>query len=364
MATATRPRLDDPRPQIFVDGREQAALRQGLLALSIVETTAGLYRCEVTIGNYGASPGGGSDFLYFDRKTFDFGKSLKVALPDGALFDGRITALEARFPASSPPALIVLAEDRLQDLRMTRRTRTFPDASDADVFGRIAQQHGLAQDVRLTGGSHAVLAQVNQSDLAFLRERARAIGAELWIEVGADGRATLKACSRSDRNVGAAVALGWHNELQEFDVIADLAEQRTSVTATGWDPGGKSQLTHEATARDIQSEVGGDDSGPSLLREKLGERKESIAHGVPLDSQEARARATSHFQLMARRFVVGRGVARTDPRLRVGRWVDLAGLGPLFTGKYYLSEVRHCFDGTRALRTEFIAERPGLGRPS
>jgi phage protein D len=218
--------------------------------------------------------------------------------------------------------------------------------------------------VQLTGGSHAVLAQVNQSDLAFLRERARAIGAELWIEVGSDGRATLKAQRRGDRNAGPPVALGWHNELTEFDVIADLAEQRTSVTATGWDPGAKAQLTHQATDSDIQSEVGGDDSGPSLLRAKLGERKESIAHGVPLDSDEARARAVSHFQLAARRFVVGRGVARTDPRLRVGRWVDLSGLGPLFSGKYYLAEVRHRFDGSRALRTEFIAERPGLGRPS
>jgi len=363
MAAAAQERIDDPRPQIFVDGREKEDLRQGLLALSIVETTAGLYRCETTIGNQGAGSGG-ADFLYFDRKTFDFGKSFKVVVGGGVLFDGRITALEARFPAASPPTLVVLAEDRFQDLRMTRRTRTFADVSDADVFNRLAEQHGLAKDVRLAGGAHKVLAQLNQSDLAFLRERARAVGAELWIEVATDGRATLKACTRSDRTSGAPVKLGWRNELQEFTVIADLAGQRTSVSATGWDPGAKAQLRHEATDSDIRSEVGSDESGPSLLREKLGERKESIAHSVPLDTQEAQARATSYFQMSARRFVVGRGVARTNPRLRVGSWVDLDGLGPLFTGKYYLSEVQHRFDGARALRTEFIAERPGLGRAS
>lgn len=358
---AAQDRLDDPRPQVFIDGREKEDLRQGLLALSIVETTAGLYRCEVTIGNQGAGSSG-ADFLYFDRKTFDFGKSFKVALKDSVLFDGRITALEARFPATTPPALVVLAEDRFQDLRMTRRTRTFADVSDADIFNRIAEQHGLAKDVRLTGGSHKVVAQLNQSDLAFLRERARAVGAELWIEVASDGRAMLKACSRSDRTAGAPVKLGWRNELQEFVVIADLAEQRTSVSATGWDPGAKAQLRHEATESDIRSEVDSDESGPSILRSKLGERKDSIAHSVPLDAQDAQARAKSYFQMTARRFVVGRGVARTDPKLRVGSWVDLDGLGPLFTGKYYLSEVRHLFDGARALRTEFIAERPGLGR--
>jgi len=363
MATAARPHIDDPRPQIILDGREREELRIGLLALSIVETVAGLYRCEATFGNYGAVRGG-TDFLYFDRKTFEFGKAFRVSLPGGALFDGRITALEARFPAASPPTLVVLAEDRFQDLRMTRRTRAFADITDADVFGRIAEQYGLGTDVRLTGGPHKLLAQVNQSDLAFLRERARALGAELWIETAPDGRAVLKACGRSDRPGGAPVKLGWRNELQAFTVLADLSGQRTSVAATGWDPGAKAGLRHEATDGEIRGELGGDDSGASILRARFGERKESLAHAVPLDAPEARARATSYFQLNARRFVVGRGVARTEPRLRVGTWVDLDGLGPLFSGRYYLAEVHHCFDGVRALRTELVAERPGLGRAS
>jgi uncharacterized protein len=43
--------------------------------------------------------------------------------------------------------------------------------------------------------------------------------------------------------------------------------------------------------------------------------------------------------------------------------VDVKNVGPLFGGKYYLSEVRHLFDGARGIRTFFTAERPGLGRP-
>jgi hypothetical protein len=34
----------------------------------------------------------------------------------------------------------------------------------------------------------------------------------------------------------------------------------------------------------------------------------------------------------------------------------------MFNGKYYLAEVHHRFDGGRGLRTEFCAERAGLGR--
>jgi hypothetical protein len=55
-------------------------------------------------------------------------------------------------------------------------------------------------------------------------------------------------------------------------------------------------------------------------------------------------------------------VAQTDARLRVGAKVELKGLGPLFSGHYYLVEVRHTFDGARGLRTEFVGERPGIGQ--
>ena len=69
----------------------------------------------------------------------------------------------------------------------------------------------------------------------------------------------------------------------------------------------------------------------------------------------------ARFRIAARRFVVGRGLAQPDGRLRVGKWIELSGLGALFDGKYYLAEVRHRFDGATGFRSEFTAERPGLG---
>jgi hypothetical protein len=68
--------------------------------------------------------------------------------------------------------------------------------------------------------------------------------------------------------------------------------------------------------------------------------------------------------MTARRFLVGHGIAETDSQLRVGSYVDLQDLGPLFSGKYYLSEVTHLFDGAHGIRTEFTGERPGIGRAS
>jgi uncharacterized protein len=331
-------------------------LAEGLQRLEIAESIQGLYRCEAVFANWGPKDGS-VDFLYFGRDTLDFGKAFKVKFSGETLFEGRIMALEASFPEGGAAEIAVLAEDRFQDLRMSRRTRTFNDLSDADVIQRIASDHGLTADAQVDGPSYKVLAQVNQSDLAFLRERARSLDAELWME-----GTTLSAVTRANRR-GNAIELTHGHQLRSFTALADLATQRSTVSASGWDVAGKSGLKHDADDSVISSELNGDDSGVSILKSALGDRKESVSHIVPLGSEEAQAVAESYFKKCARRFVVGRGVAETQAGLRVGAVVDLKNLGPLFSGEYYVVESRHRFDSQHGLRTEFTAERAGLGKP-
>jgi phage protein D len=348
--------VQSARPTILVAGREEPGLAGGLLRLRIEERLEGLYACEASFGNWDAR-NGDVDFAYFDRQLLDFGKELTVRLGQDTLFAGRVTGLEAGFPEASPPTITVLAEDRLQDLRMTRRTRAFADVADRDVMSQIASDHGLTPDLDLNGPTHKVLAQLDQSDLAFLRERARAVDAEVWV----NGR-TLAAKSHGSRN-GGKLTIAHGGALREFEVLADLADQRTSVDVGGWDVAGKRALRETADSSVLGAELGGGDGGGSVLRSALGERKESVAHTVALTSQEARARAEALYKRRARRFIRGRGIAETSSALRVGATVKLDRLGPLFSGDYYVTEVRHGFEGATGLRTEFAAERPGLGKP-
>ena len=79
-------------------------------------------------------------------------------------------------------------------LRMTRRMRTYNQVTDADVAAELAREHGLRPQVDADGPRYDVVQQLNQSDLAFLRERARLVQAEVW----ADGR-TLHFTARAHR---------------------------------------------------------------------------------------------------------------------------------------------------------------------
>src|SRR5882762_6312130 len=355
MADDSTTGLKSSRPAILVGGQENGPLAGGLLEMLIVENTQGLYRCEAKFGNWGET-NNTTGFLYFDRSVLDFGKDFQIKLGSDAIFNGKIMGLEAGFPEGQPPELCVLAEDRFQDLRMTRRTRTFSDVSDSDVIKQVANEHGLSPSVNLSGPTYKVLAQVNQSDLAFVRERARAVDAEVWM----DG-STLNGKSHKDRN-GGSLEMTYGNQLRQFTVLADLAMQRTSVAVNGWDVSSKAKLQYEATDSAISSELNGDTSGVSILQSAFGARKEALVHTVPLNSQEAQFEAESFFRLSARRFVVGHGVAETVASLRVGSYVNLKGLGPLFNGKFYVSEAKHIFDSFKGLRTEFRAERAGIGR--
>jgi phage protein D len=355
-ASATATGIRTSRPSIFVGGTEDTSLSQGLLHLSVHEDVQGLYRCEARFGNWGPK-NNDNDFLYFDRQKLDFGRAVQVKIEQDVLANGRISALDAGFPEGEPPDISILVEDRFQDLRMTRRTRTFDNATDASVMSSIANDHGLQPNVNLNGPTYKVLVQVNQSDLAFLRERARAIEAELWMD-----DTKLYAQPRSGRSA-TPIKLAYGGDLISFSAMADLAGQRTSVSVSGWDVSGKDAVNEEATGSVISGELNGDASGISILQSAFGKRKENLAHTVPMNSQEAQSVAAAFLKMSARRFVVGRGVAQGNAKLRAGCTVELSALGPLFDGKYYVSEVHHTFDNASGFRTSFTAERPGIGKP-
>jgi phage protein D len=347
--------VKDARPSVEIDGQRDATLTAGLMSLLVTEGADGFVRCELGFGNWGGENRGG--FQHFGRDKLEFGKAIKLTLGAGTLFDGRVSAITAKFPEGGTPQVGVFAEDRLQDLRMTRRTRTFADASLADVVRKVATDQGLQADVDASGETYKLLAQVNQSDLAFVRDLARREDVQVWVE-----GTKLKAVQRARRQ-GGTVELAWAGTLRSFEVCADLAHQRTKLSATGWNVADKQVAKNEADEAAIRAELAGGESGAAILKRAFGDRADTLAHGLPASDAQARALAEASFRHLARRFVVGRGVAETRPELRVGAKVKLTGLGKLFEGEYIVAETTIRYEAAAGLRTEFVCERPAIGRP-
>jgi phage protein D len=348
-----------PIPVITIDGTVDRALAGDVRSVLVEETTDGLYRCEATFDNYGARRAG-IGYRYFDRQAVEFGKQIAIELGAGErarrVFDGRITAFEGVFPPEGGAQLVVLAEDRLQDLRMTRRSRTFENVTDADAISTIASEHGLSPDVRVSGPTHRVLAQWQQSDLAFVRERACRLGAEVWME-----GTTLHVVRRTDRAAGP-VDLEYGVNLRWLTIRADLAHQRSEVGVSGWDVAAKEAIEETVGDDALRSELGRDESGAAILARAFAPRRERIVDAAPATAEEARAIAEASFHQRARRFVSGTGLADGDGRIRVGGIVNLVDVGRPFEGAYYVTRVRHTYDGLRGFLTELDVERAGLGQ--
>ena len=345
--------LRPARPTIEVDGKRADKLESALLSMEVADSVEGIARAELTFGNWGGGDTPG--FQLFDRKTIDFGLPVKLKLGDDVLFQGRIGAIVADFPDGAPPTIGVLAEDRLQDLRMTRRTRTFEQKAMGDVARTIASDHGLTPKIDFAGATVAVTAQVNQSDLALLYDLARREDAVVWLEDRDLHIAKLRPATR--------VALRWAGALREFHVEADLAGQRTALVAAGWNVADKEVASSRASDTAITGELGQDDGGAAILKSAFGERVDTMAHAVPRDGAEAKALAEASFRHLARTFVTGEGVAEANAAIRVGATLALTGLGKLFEGDYRATAVLHRFDQAGGLRSEFRCERAGIGKP-
>lgn len=346
---------------IEIDRRPEQGLGANALSILIEETAAGISRCEVVFSNFGESRGGQPDYLYFGRDVLDFGKEITVALgpgtPQPQLFRGRITALEATYAHGGGAQLVVLAEDRLQDLRMTRRTRSFEQMSDAAIIEQIAKEHSLTPRVALDGEEHAVVAQVNQSDLAFIRERARSLGGEVWVDT--EG---LHAQARPARGGSPSAVLAYGVELMAFSVRADLAHQCTELGVTSWDTAAKATIVETAGQAALGAELNGDQGGGTLLSQKFGSYRQYLVHSVVLTGAEARALAQARYCERARQFVTGTGLADGTPEVRAGKYIRLRNLGRMFDGTYYVVRATHTYNLDHGYRTEFDVERPGIGR--
>ena len=353
----SEPLISIVSPVFTIAGEVSADLGRDCLQLEIAETTAGLRTLRATFVAVGpGATGPQGRMLHLDGQLIDFGKTLSVTLgPDGAqriVFDGVISGLEANYGDSEPPVVVVYAEDALMRLRMTRRMRTYLNVTDAQAAGEIAEAHQLSYTPELKGPQYQVLQQVNQSDLAFLRERARLLQAEVWCT----GQ-TLHFTSRAQRR-GTKLRLIQGNELLSVRLRADLAHQRSAVLVSGYDEVAATVINSRVGSEAIMAEVAQGRTGPDVVKRALGVATSVRVREVPHTSAEADAWANAEMLRRARAFVTVSGVTRGSPDLLVGSQLELIDVAQPFEGQgYYVTGFRHRFDVNVGLRTQFEAER-------
>jgi phage protein D len=353
-------------PVFKVDGTVKGELARDLIRLEIEEDTGGLRTLTARFTAQGPQPGAVQEqLLYLDGAILDFGKPLEVSIgaPGEArtVFKGLLSGLEADFREGAEPEVVAFAEDALMKLRMTRRMRTYEQQSDAQIAEALAAEHGLGADTAADGPTYDIVQQWNQSDLAFLRERARLLQAELWLDED-----TLCFKTRGNRK-GTALTLVRGNDLVDVALRADLAHQRTAVKVSGYDASRRDVIEEEAGPEAVQGEAAGGRTGPATLQRAFGERVSHRVRQGPLVAAEATAWARAEMLRRCRRFVTVVGTTQGTPDLAVGSTLTLQRVGRPFEGEgYYVTRMRHTYDldPRTGYRTCFEAERATVNEGS
>ncbi len=347
----------NPRPLVEIDGQRYEQLNALVLAMDMYEQEGGLCSLELRLSNIASRPEGEAGYAFEDEAEVRLGATVTVFGGDIAepqeLFRGVITALEADFPESAPPELLVLAEDALQLARMARRSEVHSDKTLADLIREVAGRLGLQSEITALDSPRSTWVQLNESDLAFLRRLLHRVDADMQV-VGD----TLQAAPRSEvqRNV---IEMAMFHDLRSVKFIADLANQVTEVTSAGWNAPRGQRVS--GRSQGVNFGPGSGRRGAQILQQSLGSRPEHIGHVSVTSDEEAQALADAVFDQRARGFVRAEGTVTGHPSVRVGSHLQLTGVSPRFENTYYVVNTHHRYDQHDGYQTDFIAESATLG---
>ncbi len=290
----------------------------------------------------GAAEGAASRFAWQDNyNLFAIGHVVEIRLgyeKPASLIRGEITALEPEFSAERLPRMTVRGYDRRHRLQRGCTTRTFVRQKDSDIVRQIAAARGLRTRVEDSKTVHEFVIQADQSDWAFLSERARRIDYELVME-----RETLLFRERGSKRNEKPEPLTLGKELTEFHPRLSTAGQVSEVVVRAWDPNKNEAIMATATGAKVRAKMGAQKNGPALVAAAFGEAIETLSAPPPAvnDAVDAAALAAARLTAVALGLIQGEGVCAGLTEIRAGSIVDIAGVGKRFSGEYYVASASH-----------------------
>jgi phage protein D len=303
---------------------------------------------------------------------FDLAKQIEISAvePDASgrlqretLIKGEITALEPEFVAKGQAQLVVRGFDKSHRAFRETKAVAYLNVKDSDLASQIAGSAGLSTQIDTTSVVYDHVYQDNQTDLAFLTERAWRIGFECYV---ADGKLHFR---QPEAGQSETATVKWGENLVSFHPRLSLAEQVDEVSVHGWDPEKMEAIVGTASRSNLKPSANG--ASDASKASSFGSGLDVIVDQPVVSQSEATKMAEARFNERTGAFIVADGKAINAPAIRAGKVVKLEGLGTKFDGKYLVTAATHTFDvegwrvnfEVRGLRTGLIGDALGQDRP-
>lgn len=332
------------------DGAEIEGLMNDLLR---VEVDLSLYlpgMCVLQIND--------PQFRWVDDARLRLGQEVQIKLRTSEnesgsatpVFSGQVTSVEVDMREDLVATLLLRCYDRSHLLQRGTKVRTFVQATDSDIASKIAREHGLQASVDATSQVHTQIFQDNISDYQFLMDRARAVGHVLLVE---DRRLYFK---KPENLPEGNVTLNYGVTLREFHPRLTVASQVKEVSVRGWDPKTKAALVGQSGSSPFRSvAIGLGKRGSEMSGQAFStDPGQLLVTDQPVASQaEGDSLAKALLTQAWARDIRADGTAFLDPNIKPGIKLTVSKIGTKFSGKYFVTSVRHVFDAEGHIDTHF-----------
>lgn len=331
---------------ILIDGQEVDPGYQ-VMSISIIKEVNKIPTARIIFKDGDASE---ETFSISENENFIPGKSINIKLGRDSvnklLFKGVIIKHSIQAKESGETQLILDCKDEAVRMTIGRHSRYFENSTDSETIEELINQYAvLAPDVEATAHTHDEMVQHHCTDWDFMMMRAESNGKLVMVD---DGKIQVKAPVTSGE---PALAVLFGSTLIDFEAEMDATHQWASVEARAWDYRGQDLFENSLDSIGITEpgNVSGDE-----LSSAIGPERFELRHTGQAIGEELQEWTKSFLQRSRLSKIQGRAKFTGFGELKPGQLIDLQGMGARFTGKAFVSAVRHdVYNGSWYTQAQF-----------
>lgn len=324
---------DSPSLEVKVNGSVIPA-EYNLVSLVVNNTVNRLALARIIFLDGEPSAG---DFPLSNKEDFLPGAEIEIAAgykgENALIFKGLVIKHAIKLQGSGSTFLTVDCRHNAVRTTKARKNKIFTEQKDSDIFSALLQPYSIQADVEDTTVEYKEMVQYNCTDWDMIVSRAEANS--MLVITDAD---KLK-IAKPELSGESVMELRFGSNLLEFDAEMDARYQFGTVKASGWDIANQGPVEAEGqppAGLQQQGNVTNDD-----LSDKTGEDTIDIKMSALSTEPELKAWAESLHMKSALSKIRGRAKCQGSDKLKPGVIVDMQGIGERFSGKAFVSAVRH-----------------------
>jgi len=228
--------------------------------------------------------------------------------------------------------LTIECRDEAVKMTLDRKCGYFSDQKDSDIMELILNKYSLQNDVESSSVKHKEMVQFDTTDWDFLISRAEVNAKFCMVD---DGKISI---SKPDFSKTPVLSVSFGSTILEFDIEMDARHQFKAVKSIAWNAADQAlvEATGNETLVSNQGNLSTSDIGSALNVDEF-----TMRHSGQVSEPELQAWADAKLlrQRMAKTYgrVKFQGIAVIKPAMIL----EILGVGERFTGKVFVSAIRH-----------------------